>query len=183
MAPSADTHHLGPDNASLQVRTYREGVAAKAGHDLIIAVTRWDATVEVASEPDAWTVSLDADPHSLEVREGLRGVKPLTDRDRGEIRKTIDAKVLGGRPIAFRSSEVRLAAEDGRLTVEGELSMAGRTRPLTARLSIGDGGAISGTIPLTQSHWGIKPYRGLMGALKVRDEIEVVIEANLPPSG
>ena len=27
-------------------------------------------------------------------------------------------------------------------------------------------GRVSGTIPLTQSEWGIKPYRGLMGALK-----------------
>ena len=167
---SDGTHRFGPDNASLQVRTYREGVAAKAGHDLIIAVTRWDATVEVA---DAWTITLNADPGSLEVREGLRGVKPLTDKDRAEIRKTIGAKVLGTQPISFRSTHVR--REDDRLTVEGELSMAGSTRPLTAQLTVGDGGAVSGTIPLTQSDWGIKPYRGLMGALKVRDEVDVVI--------
>jgi hypothetical protein len=51
--------------------------------------------------------------------------------------------------------------------------MAGSTRPLTAQLSVEDGGRVSGTIPLTQSAWGIKPYRGLMGALKVRDEIEL----------
>ena len=37
-----------------------------------------------------------------------------------------------------------------------------------------------GTIPLTQSDWGIKPYRGLMGALKVRDELEIVLDARLP---
>ena len=60
--------------------------------------------------------------------------------------------------------------------------MAGSTRPLTAQLSVEDGGAISGTIPVTQSDWGIKPYRGLMGALKVRDEIEVVLAANLASS-
>jgi hypothetical protein len=35
---------------------------------------------------------------------------------------------------------------------------------------------------VTQSDWGIKPYRGLMGALKVRDEIEVVIAATLATS-
>jgi hypothetical protein len=35
---------------------------------------------------------------------------------------------------------------------------------------------------VTQSRWGIKPDRGLMGALKVRDEIEVVIAANLGAS-
>jgi polyisoprenoid-binding protein YceI len=173
------TRSLGPDNASLQVKTYREGVAAKAGHDLIIDVMRWDATVEVADDPAGWTVELNADPRSLEIREGLHGVKPLTDKDRLEIRKNIDEKILGGSPIQFRGSSVRLADDGGRLTVEGELSMAGSTRPLTAHLSVQDGARISGAIPVKQSAWGIKPYRGLMGALKVRDEIEVVIAADL----
>jgi polyisoprenoid-binding protein YceI len=183
MVLSAGTHRFGPDNASLQVRTYREGVAARAGHDLIIEVTRWDATVEVAGEPGGSTVELNADPRSLEVREGLRGVKPLTEKDRIEIRKTIDEKVLGGHPIRFRSSAVGLVEQGGRLTVEGELSLAGSSRPLTAQLTVNDGGEFSGTIPLTQSDWGIRPYRGLMGALKVRDEIEVVIETRGETAG
>jgi polyisoprenoid-binding protein YceI len=182
MALPTGTHSLGPENASLQVRTYREGVAAKAGHDLIIDVTRWDATVEVADEPAGWTIGLNADPRSLEIREGLRGVKPLTDKDRVEIRRNIDEKILGSHPIEFRSRGVRLGDDGGLLTVEGELSMAGSTRPVTAQLSVEDDGGISGTIPVTQSDWGIKPYRGLMGALKVRDEIEVVIAATLATS-
>jgi polyisoprenoid-binding protein YceI len=182
MALPTGTHSLGPENASLQVRTYREGVAAKAGHDLIIDVTRWDATVEVADEPAGWTIGLNADPRSLEIREGLRGVKPLTDKDRVEIRRNIDEKILGTHPIEFRSRGVRLGDDGGLLTVEGELSMAGSTRPVTAQLSVEDDGGISGTIPVTQSDWGIKPYRGLMGALKVRDEIEVVIAATLATS-
>ena len=139
MALPTGTHSLGPDNASLQVRTYREGVAAKAGHDLIIDVTRWDARVEVADEPVGWTIELNADPRSLEIREGLRGVKSLTDKDRVEIRKNIDEKVLGSDPIQFRSSGVRPADDGGRLTVDGELAMAGSTRPLTARLKRGGG--------------------------------------------
>jgi polyisoprenoid-binding protein YceI len=180
MEISTGSHRFGPHNASLQVRTYREGVAAKAGHDLIIEVTRWDATVEVGGEPAGWTIELNADPRSLEVREGLRGVKPLTDRDRGEIRKNIDAKVLGGHPIRFRSRAVQLGEDRRKLAVEGELSMAGSVGPLAAELTLEDGGAISGTIPLKQSDWGIKPYRGLMGALKVRDEVEVAVGAKLP---
>jgi polyisoprenoid-binding protein YceI len=179
MALPTGIHSLGPENASLQVRTYREGVAAKAGHDLIIEVTRWDATIEVADDPADWSIELNADPRSLEVREGLRGVKPLTDKDRLEIRRNIDEKLLGSHPIQFRSSGVRSADGGGRLTAEGELSMASSTRPLTAQVTVTDGGRVSGTIPLTQTAWGIKPYRGLMGALKVRDEIEVVITANL----
>jgi hypothetical protein len=60
--------------------------------------------------------------------------------------------------------------------------MAGSTRHVTAHLNVEEGGGISGTIPLTQSDWGIKPYRGLMGALKVRDEVEIVIATNLASS-
>jgi polyisoprenoid-binding protein YceI len=180
VALPAGIHRLGPGTGSLHVRTYREGLAAMAGHDLIIDVTRWDATVEVADEPAGWAVELNADPGSLEVREGLRGAKPLTDKDRVEIRRNIDAKVLGGRPIRLRASGVRPAGDGDALTVAGDLELAGTTRPLTAQLRVDAAGAVSGTIPLTQSNWGIKPYRGLMGALKVRDEIEVVITAELP---
>jgi hypothetical protein len=158
---------IGPEHGSLLVKTYREGVAAKAGHDLVLEVTRWEATLgDGAAE-------LTADPRSLEVREGLRGVKPLTDRDRGEIRRNIDEKVLRGQPIAFRG---RAAGSPGRLAVEGELTMAGSTRPLAAELANEDG-RVTGTVTLRQSDWGIKPYRGLMGALKVRDDVEVVFEA------
>jgi hypothetical protein len=35
-------------------------------------------------------------------------------------------------------------------------------------------------LPVTQSEWGITPYRGLLGALKVRDTIEVVLDVALP---
>jgi polyisoprenoid-binding protein YceI len=171
-------HRLGPENASLQVKTYREGMAAKVGHDLVIEVTRWDATADLTES----TLELNADARSLEVREGLHGLKPLTDKDRSEIRKNIDDKVLRGQPIAFRSTAVRLAEPDGQLVVEGELTVAGNTRPISAQLDVRADGRVSGTIPLTQSEWGIKPYRGLMGALKVRDELDIVLEARLPAS-
>ena len=160
----------GPDNATLLVKTYREGVAAKVGHDLVLEVTRWSASVEDGR------VTVQADPRSIEVREGVRGVKPLTDRDRAEIRRNIDEKVLRGQPIAFRG---RVTRAGGAIGLEGELTMGAAARPLRARLSL-SGGRVSGTIPLTQSEWGIKPYRGLMGALKVRDDVEVVVDAPAP---
>jgi polyisoprenoid-binding protein YceI len=177
MALATGSHRLGPERGSLLVRTYREGVAARAGHDLVIEVTRWDATVDVAADPAATTIELRADPRSLEVREGVRGVKPLTDRDRSEIRRNIDEKVLGGQPISFRSTAVRPL--EGGVVADGELAIAGSARPVSVRLDVDAEGRVSGTVPLAQSDWGIKPYRGLMGALKVRDEVEVVIDARL----
>jgi polyisoprenoid-binding protein YceI len=180
MSFAARTHKLGPDNASLVVKTYREGMAAKAGHDLIIEVQRWEATLEVADDPSQSSLELHADPRSLYPREGLRGIKPLTDKDREEIRKNIDHKVLGAEPISFRSSAVEASGDGDRLSVRGELSVHGQTRPASFELSVGADGRMTGTVPLVQSEWGIKPYRGLMGALKVRDSVEVVFDGRLP---
>ena len=176
MSIPAGAHRFGPDNASLTVKTYREGVAAKAGHDLIIEVQDWQGVLEVADDPSGSRLELTADPHSLHPREGLRGVKPLSDRDRREIRKNIDEKVLGAQQIQFRSSAVEAAGGGDGLTVRGELTMAGETRPATFELASGPDGALTGGTELVQSEWGIKPYRGLMGALKVRDSLEVVFE-------
>lgn len=161
---------LGPQDGSLIVKTYREGIAAKAGHDLVIEVTRWEATLEDDR------VELTADSRSLQVREGLRGVKPLSDKDRADIRGNIDEKVLRGQPISFSGTVVD---HGDRLELDGDLTMAGVKRPKLAAVDVTDGRATA-TIQLRQSEWGIKPYRGMMGALKVRDELEVVLDVRLP---
>lgn len=163
------------------MHTYREGMAQKVGHDLIILVAQWRATVEVGDDGQPRSVTLEADPRSLQVLEGHRGVKPLSDSDRREIRANIDEKVLRGQPISFRSSSVH--AEAGQLSVEGELTLAGTTRPASFTLQLEDDGHLTGTLPVTQSQWGIKPYRAFMGALKVRDTVEVVFDVRLPAGG
>ena len=180
MSLRAGIHELGPDTASLVVKTYREGLAARAGHDLIIDVRQWAATLEVGDDLSQSSLHLNADARSLYPREGLRGVKPLTDRDRDEVVKNIDEKVLGGEPISFRSTAVEATADHGRLSVYGELAIRGQSRPASFELSVGADGHVTGTAQLVQSEWGIKPYRGLMGALKVRDSLEVVFDGFLP---
>ena len=168
-------HQLGPDKGSLQIRTYREGMASKAGHDLIIDVTRWEGMLSVGADGEQSALELSADPRSLEIREGLGGIKPLTDKDRAEIRQNIDEKVLGRDPVTFRSHRLALSEDGSRLTAEGDLTIAGNTRPITAELAVEPGGRVTGTISVTQTDFGIKPYRGLMGALKVRDSVDVVV--------
>jgi polyisoprenoid-binding protein YceI len=154
----------GPDTGRLEVHTYREGVAAKVGHDLIIEVTRW------AASDDGGALELTADPTSLVVREGKRGVKPLTDKDRASIHKTIENEILGREEIAFRAKSV----EGG--NVKGDLTIAGRTQPVEFDLHR-EGDRVRAQISVVQTRWGIKPYRGFMGALKVRDDVEIVLDA------
>ena len=175
MAIAAGKHQLGPDNASLVVKTYREGMAARVGHDLVFEVTDWTATLTVGGES---SLELSADPRSLRVREALHGLKPLSDKDRDEILGNIEQKVLGRDEIGYRSRGV--ATDGDRLTIDGDLTLAGTTRPVGAAVTVGADGSATTTLALTQSEWGIKPYRGLMGALKVRDEVEIVLEARLP---
>src|SRR4051794_19199208 len=126
MAIQAGTYKLGPDNASLHVETGRSGAAAKAGHDLIIDVTSWEATLEVG---DASSLELSADPTSLHVREGKGGLQALGDDDKADIRKTIDKDVLKKKDVKFTSSSVE-SADDG-LTVSGDLEMGGKSKPVS----------------------------------------------------
>lgn len=173
MAIQAGTYKLGPENASLHVETGRNGAAAKAGHDLTIDVQSWEATLEVG---DNSSLALSADPTSLHVREGKGGMQALKDDDKADIRKTIDKDVLKKKSISFQSTSVEQAG-DG-LKVSGDLEMGGKTKPVTFDLSE-SGGTLSGSAAVKQSDWGIKPYSALFGALKVNDEVKVVVEAKL----
>jgi superoxide dismutase, Fe-Mn family len=157
------------------VRTERTGAAAKAGHDLLIHVLSWEATLEVG---EAASIALDVDPTSLSVREGTGGMQPLGYEDKANIEQTIDDEVLQRKSIEFRSTSVQRV--DGGLRVEGELTLVGETRPLTVEVAVGEDGKISGRVVVTQSDWGMTPYTGLFGALKVADDVEVAIDATLP---
>jgi hypothetical protein len=163
---------FGPENARLTVRTGRSGAAAKAGHDLLIEVTAWSASVDPDGDP---AVTLSADPRSLRVLEGTGGVQALDDEAKAGIAKTIDDEVLLGRPIEFRSSEPELG-RDGSGHVRGELELAGERRPLAFELTAREGGGLTGTATIKQSDWGMKPYTALFGTLKVADDVEVAFE-------
>jgi hypothetical protein len=152
-----------------------------AGHDLIIDVGQWHAGADVSGERELSSLELGADPRSLQVREGLHGVKPLTERDRAKIREEIERKVLGTKPISFRSTAVEASGE--LLRVQGDLTVAGATRPASYELNVSPEGRVHGTLPVIQTEFGIKPYRGFMGALKVRDAVEVAIDVQLPSAG
>jgi polyisoprenoid-binding protein YceI len=151
-----------------------------AGHDLVIDVTSWEATLEVGDDPGQIGLNLNADAGSLRVHEGTGGVQELGDEDKTEIQQTIDDEVLKGQPIEFRSTEVEATEGGRRLRVRGDLQMAGNGHPVEFELGVGSDGKITGGATLKQTDWGIKPYSGLFGALKVADEVEVVVEASPP---
>jgi len=176
---------LGPDNGRVVLKTGRQGIAAKAGHDLTFEITRWSAQIQVPDEQDggvtAATVSAELDLGSLEVREGTGGAKPLTDRDRGEIRKTMTG-IIGTGTASFTSSRiVRVGAAGG--AIEGTFTLNGQSAPVRLQVSEPGPGRYRGAGTVVQTALGIKPYVGFFGALKLKDEVGVEFEVNLPAAG
>lgn len=172
---------LGPADGTLRLRTSREGIAARAGHDLLLAATAWRGRVHVPAGPaEGLHLEVEVDLRSLEVLEGTGGVKPLSAADRAEIQKAMH-KTLGTdhHPLAtFRSSAISITGDEA--AVLGELFLAGRSHPLELDVRRNADGSLRGTTRVVQTTWGIKPYSGLFGTLKVRDAVDVEVEVRLP---
>ena len=184
MAVTPGSVQLGPDAGRVVIKTTRAGLAAKAGHDLTIEVTRWSAQVEVPAEGDgglaAATVRADLDLGSLEVREGTGGAMPLTDRDRREIKKQI-GQILGAASATFASSRVIPAGTSGG-AVEGTVTLNGKTQPARLQVTAPGNGQYRGSATVAQTGFGIKPYSGFFGALKLKDEVTLEFQVTLPES-
>jgi polyisoprenoid-binding protein YceI len=175
MSIQEGTHKIGPDNGTLTIKTGREGAAAKAGHDLTLEATSWEGTLELGDNP---SVKLTIDPASIEVRQGEGGAKPLDEGDKDDIKKSMKKDVLGSDQISFESSDVQV--DNGSMKVSGNLSVAGNSDSIDVPLTVGDDGTVHCSVKLSQSQFGIKQFKALMGALKVKDTVEVQIEAKLP---
>jgi polyisoprenoid-binding protein YceI len=168
---------LGPDSGRVVIKTGRAGLAARAGHDLTIEVTRWSATVTVPGDGVAAAeVAAELDLGSLAVLEGTGGAKPLSDKDRRDILNTA-GKILGRGTARFTSTRIIPAASGG--AIEGTLTLNGTTRPARLQLVSRGPGQYRGTATVRQTDHGITPYTGFFGALKLKDEVTVEVEADL----
>jgi polyisoprenoid-binding protein YceI len=180
MSIQPGTHKLGPSNATLRVKTAPTGKAAKMGHNLVIDVTSWSATLVVGENPADTSIELDADGASLEVRDGHGGMKSLTDKDKTTIQESINEDILNPAAIEFRSTEVKTNDDASQLIVGGNLKLIGNEQPVEFTLDVDGDGKLTGTAIVRQTDWKIKIFSQAFGALKVVDEVEVEIDATVP---
>ena len=62
---------------------------------------------------------------------------------------------------------MQTAADGSRLSVQGELTLVGKTGPIAFELTVGGAdGMLSGSAVVKQTDWGITPYSTLFGALR-----------------
>lgn len=158
-------------------------MGAKMGHDLILEATRWSGSVNIdVDNPAASNVAVTVDVRALEIVQASGGIKPLSDKDKEDIAKNTDKTLQTGKfpEIAFQSTSVSGSAPS--LSVQGDLTIAGTTKPVTLDVEIEDGAGeavLTARVAIVQTEFGVKPY-SKMGALKVKDQIDIEIKLGLP---
>ncbi|MDE3130324.1 MAG: YceI family protein [Acidobacteriota bacterium] len=176
------TYTLGPDAGRLTVTTGTAGPAARAGHDLTLVATSWEATLTLTGQEHGSALTLSADPWSLVVVDGRGGASSLSDADREGITATVRQEVLSKDPIRFQSTDVSHHPDDDRLEVTGILELAGVRRPISFAVRHPAAARLVASITLRQTDYGIAPYTVLFGALKVADELAISVDVELGAS-
>lgn len=170
---------LDASDGELRILTGVRGRAAKMGHRLTIAMTRWHATVAWAgSEPTAAELVVETD--SLEVLGGEGGVKALSGPEKSMVRSNALKSLDAGRfpQIRFAAQVIERRDQGYRLT--GKLEIHGKVHDHVIDLrteEIGDSWQMSAESTVRQSEYGIKPYSLLMGSLRVADDVTVSFTA------
>lgn len=181
MTVAPGRYQLGPESGRIVIKTFRDGLAAQAGHDLIIDVTRWSGEIAVKDDETVAAVGARIDMTSWVVREGAGGLKPLTDADRREIAATTRRllSVDRHRDAEFVATRCHQSGGEGGL-MDGTLTLRGLSRPLQVRFRQISPGRYRGTGTVVQSAYGIKPHTAFLGALRVRDAVDFEVEAEAP---
>ncbi len=173
------TWTLDESDGELQVRTGVAGRAARMGHRLTIALTRWRATVSWdGAEPATAELVVEAD--SFQVLRGEGGVKGLSGPEKALV-KSNALKSLG----ASRYPQIRYAADaidktDDGYRLAGALQIRGKSHQHVIELrtdDLGDSWRMSAQSRVRQSDYGIKPYSLLMGSVQVANDVTVSFAA------
>jgi polyisoprenoid-binding protein YceI len=173
------SHDIGPATGSLSLRTTREGVASKVGHDLLIEFGTWSGHLENEDDPANASVTVEVDLRSFTIVEGTGGVASLSDGDRKDITATA-LRLLGvdDEPSATFTSTAVAAEGDGG-AIDGTLTLHGKSAPLHLDVTSTGPQAWRGTGTVVQSEFGIKPYRAFFGALRLADRVTIEVTLDL----
>jgi polyisoprenoid-binding protein YceI len=179
---------VDPAQSSLVLQLFKDGVAARLGHDHVVHARVFSGTVVYdPRRPEASSVqvaveagSLIADDPGTRRKFGLAGEPSASDR--AEIDKAMKAEgqLAAARfpSMTFTSSAIA-TQPDGRFLVTGRLTIRGVTNELTfpARMSV-EGAQLRGRAQLKfkQSSFGYPPYSALLGAIKNKDEVILHID-------
>ena len=158
------------NEGQLFVFTYKEGLLSKVAHDLQIEATRF----HIEMGPDQVNAQIDiAGLRVLGViRKGQLYPNELRQKDKAEIERNMHHRVLQGRTYPHIHFVGNTTKAIDSISVDGRLSISNQEQPLSLTLQK-EGSKWNGHLELVPSRWGIKPFRALMGAIRLQDRVGV----------
>jgi polyisoprenoid-binding protein YceI len=184
----AASFRIDPARSSLVLQVFRDGVAARLGHDHVVEARQFSGTItHDPATPAASSIdvavevgSLVADDPATRRQHGLAG--ELSARDVADIDKAMksEEQLDAARfpAITFRSSAITPQA-DGQYLVTGTLTIRGVANQYTFPAQVGRiGEDLRGRARLAfkQSSFGYRPYRAALGAIRNKDEVILHID-------
>lgn len=177
-----DTWTLNAADGDLTVGTGVAGPAARMGHRLTLAMTKWRATVNWLDDQPV-TAELVVEVNSLEVLRGEGGIAGLSGPEKAIVRsnalKSLSAKRFP--EIRFTADDIERSGDGYRLT--GTLRVRDTQRAHVVDLhteDLGESWRLSAQSTVRQPDYRVKPYSMLMGSLRVADDVTVSFEAVTP---
>ncbi len=166
---------LDASQVRCHVLTYKEGLLSAVAHDLWIDVSRVSVDVDKA----AGKVEATFDATSLTVRcamkDGMERPDALSAKDKRDIEDNIAKDVLvtkKHKEITFRSRSV--TAQGSGYVVSGTLEIKGSVRDVSFDLRpVGE--QLEAKVRIHQPDFGIKPYSAMLGTLKIKPDVDVVL--------
>jgi polyisoprenoid-binding protein YceI len=172
---------IGQDTGTIEVFTYREGALSALCHDLRLRATGFD--IEILGD----SVTAKVDTSSLRVVTAMRGGAPmqaaLSDRDKAEIERNCAREVLEAHQhpeATFVSLDVKESGAGW--TVRGKLVIHGVSHEGTFEVHR-EGNKAVARIDIDLRSFGMKPYSAMLGALRVKPIVLVLIDVPIPFQG
>lgn len=171
--------------SDVTIRVYRDGPLARLGHNHVIASTGVTGRVVLAGPVSRSTLELSLPLDSLTVDEPVRRAAagsdfpdnvPEADRE-GTRRNMLGPALLDAATFpAVHLASVAVAERDGILYVTTRADVAGNVREIVVPVALEiQGGTLvaRGEFTVTHAELGLAPFGVAMGALRVRDDLQV----------
>ena len=171
--------------SDVTVRVYRDGPLARLGHNHVIASTGVTGRVVLAESVSRSTLELSLPLDSLTVDEPARRAAAgsdfpdnVTEADReGTRRNMLGTALLDAATFpAVHLASVAVAEREGILYVTARVDITGHVREIVVPVTLETQGptlVARGEFTVTHAELGLVPFSVAMGALRVRDDLQV----------
>jgi len=177
---------LDPANSSVRIYVFRDGRAARLGHNHVLSAPRFDGFVSMPSTGPADTrfdlefrldeLEIDNPAHRTGLGAAFASVLSA-DAIAGTREHMLgESNMQAARFPTVRIHCLRVSGEGPHPAAQVAVQMHGITRDMWIPLAVGglpDRLAVSGSFVLRQTDFGIHPYSVASGLLAVKDEVVV----------